>query len=180
MKHIAQQIVLVLAILALPFYQANARDIEHYFNAMIASGDLQLTGVNKFGASKNDGIKYVCKGAASFIYDGDLGLSLLNLPNQYDTVTISPPMNKLSEILIWRNPSAPKIKSVGVAYSRDSITWTDVPDDKMNYNSGPSVTVTLPVSAFYIRIYNPRSTGLKIQKITYTFLDCNCFTFMPE
>ena len=179
MKHIAQQIVLVLAILALPFYQANARYIEHHFKDKVLKGSLNFTSANKVGNSTNDGITYKCAESAVFDYTGDE--LCIQLHNQFDSVTIAPPMNKLSEIMIWRLSAKADDDNIKVAYSRDGSTWTQIPDSKMDYSKAATVTVTLPVSAFYIKIFNSSSTkSVDIQQIRYTFLDCNCFTFMPE
>jgi hypothetical protein len=176
MKHIAQQIVLVLAILALPFYQANARDIEHHFHSMSKTNTISFTNLNK-KATTNDGITYICAGAADFRHDSEWVLSL-RLKDENDSVTIAPPLNKLSEIRIFRKPAS--ATNIMVAYSRDGSTWTNVSGGKIS-STKDCVTAILPVSAFYIKIYNTASgTPITIQQITYTFLDCNCFTFMPE
>ena len=89
-------------------------------------------------------------------------------------------MNKLSEMMIWRLSAKANDDNIKVAYSRDGSTWTQIPDSKMDYSKAATVTVTLPVSAFYIKIFNSSSTKVDILQIHYTFLDCNCFTFMPE
>ena len=179
MKHIAQQIVLVLAILALPFYQANARNIEHHFKEKLTQGSMNFTGANKIASSTNDGITYKCAKSAVFGYTGDY--LCLQLHNQYDSVTIAPPMNKLSEMMIWRLSAKANDDNIKVAYSRDGSTWTQIPDSKMDYSKAATVTVTLPVSAFYIKIFNSSDKkSVDILQIHYTFLDCNCFTFMPE
>lgn len=180
MKHIAQQIVLVLAILALPFYQANARDITHNFGEKYGR-TLTIEGANnKIASSTNDGITYKCARSGVFGYTGGDYLSI-QLHNQYDSVTIAPPMNKLSEMMIWRLSATAGDNNIKVAYSRDGSTWTQIPDSKMDYSKAATVTVTLPVSAFYIKIFNSSDKkSVDIQQIRYTFLDCNCFTFMPE
>ena len=153
-----------------------ATDITHDF-ATKFDKTLFVTGSNKIGTTTDDGIIYKCAGTAEFGYKSDILCIKLSAKN--DSVTISPPIPKLSEMWIYRVPSAAGDTKLKVCISEDGSSWTEIPSDKMDYSNKDYIKATIPVRAYYLKIYNSSSTEVGIKKIKYTYLDCNCFSVTP-
>lgn len=153
-----------------------ATDIPHNFGTKIADGSLELSCGNKVGET-DDGLVYTCRGNVDFRYILDPGYTCIHLPNGTgDSVIISPPLTKLSELKIYPYSHTAKVVDVKVAISTDGATWRE---DlvTMDYSNSTFVRATIPVRAYYLKIYAVRSTD--ILSITYTYLDCNCFSVTP-
>ena len=153
-----------------------ATDVPHNFGTKIADNTLTLSNANKVGRT-DDGLVYTCRGNVDFRYVLDPGYMCIHLPNGTgDSVIISPPLTKLSELKIYPYSHTAKVVDVKVAISTDGATWRE---DlvTMDYSNSTFVRATIPVRAYYLKIYAVRSTD--ILSITYTYLDCNCFSVTP-
>lgn len=153
-----------------------ATDISHNFGTKIADNTLTRSNANKVGRT-DDGLVYTCCGNAIFRYVDSPGYMCLRLPNGTgDSVIISPPLTKLSELRIYPHTHKKGETDIKVAISTDGATWTETPVT-MDYSNGSYIKVTIPVRAYYLKIYSVVSTD--IVEIKYTYLDCNCFSVTP-
>ena len=152
-----------------------ATDISHHFGDKIVDGSLELSSGNKVGKT-DDGLVYTCHGNAVYGYSG--GYYFINFPQKGDDyVIISPPLTKLSELRIYPISRVRNETDIKVAISTDGETWTDT-SVQMDYSYGTYVKATIPVRAYYLKIYTAKN-NMQIISITYTYLDCNCFTVTP-
>ncbi len=153
-----------------------ATDISHHFGTKIGNNTLTRFNANTVGRT-DDGLVYTCRGNVDFRYVLDPGYMCIHLPNGTgDSVIISPPLTKLSELKIYPYSHTAKVVDVKVAISTDGATGRE---DlvTMDYSNSTFVRATIPVRAYYLKIYAVRSTD--ILSITYTYLDCNCFSVTP-
>ncbi len=153
-----------------------ATDVSHNFDTIIGNNTLTCSSYNKVGTT-DDGLVYTCRGNAIFRYVDSPGYMCLRLPNGTgDSVIISPPLTKLSELKIYPHTHKKGETDIKVAISTDGATWTETPVT-MDYSNGSYIKATIPVRAYYLKIYSVVSTD--IVEIKYTYLDCNCFSFTP-
>ena len=153
-----------------------ATDISHHFGDKIADNTLTRSPNNKVGTT-DDGLVYTCRGNVDFRYILDPGYMCIHLPNGTgDSIIISPPLTKLSELKIYPHTHKKGVTDIKVAISTDGATWTETPVT-MDYSNGSYIKATIPVRAYYLKIYSVVSTD--IESIIYTYLDCNCFTVTP-
>ena len=153
-----------------------ATDVSHNFDTIMGNNTLTFSSYNKVGTT-DDGLVYTCRGNAIFRYVLDPGYTCIHLPNGTgDSVIISPPLAKLSELRIYPHTHKKGDTDIKVAISTDGATWTETPVT-MDYSNGSYIKATIPVRAYYLKIYSVVSTD--IVEIKYTYLDCNCFSVTP-
>lgn len=177
---------LVLSLLILAAVPAAA--ITHNFQSMQGAG--KLSNVGSVYTSADDGIVYTLGGTADIYWDyahrsGGTGAKIcLNLLANGAYAIVSPALSHLSEIVInhTSNLSGNVLSrtKVGVYLSTNNSDWTEIASDNISYTAG-AITVTVPVGGpYYVKISSKSPTKISITQITYSFSDCNCFTYTPE
>ncbi len=178
---------LVLSLFILAALPVAATDIIHNFNSKSSAGTLVNDGSTT--RSTDDGIVYTRSGASTAfgynaLYPSGTGSTIaLNLFANNGYVTVSPAFSHLDEIVInhTSNYSGNVLSSskLAVAISTDGTDWTSV-TPTVSYTAG-RIAVTPPAGGpYYIKITSKSTTKVSITQITYTFSDCNCFTYTPE
>ena len=180
---------LVLSLFILAAVPA-AADITHNFNTKYTIPRTIEEVDATHWHSTDDGIIYTLGGTAELFWDinhkpyGGKGAYIcFNLLKNGDYLTISP-LGHLSGMVINHiSDYAGNILSrtkVGVYLSTNNSDWTEIASDNISYTAG-TITVTVPVGGpYYVKIGSKSSTKISITQITYSFSDCNCFTYTPE
>lgn len=174
---------LVLSLLILAAVPAAA--LTHNFQSMQGAG--KLSNVGSVYTSADDGIVYTLGGTADIYWDyahrsGGTGAKIcLNLLANGAYAIVSPALSHLSEVVV--NYTINKVSDwddyVTVYLSTDGSDWASI-TPSLSYTSGRIVVTPPSLGAYYIKIACIKSAQLSITQITYTFSDCNCFTYTPE
>lgn len=154
-----------------------ATAVSHNIPTKVANGSITRSPDNKVGTA-DDGITYTCSGSAVFSLVGSTSNACINMSKKNDCIIISPPLAKLSELKITPDTRTGDDVNIKVAISTDGETWT-TSSVTMDYSNGTYITATIPVRAYYIKIYTTKAYNVDIINLLYTYLDCNCFTVTP-
>lgn len=138
------------------------------------NGTLTFENDNKIGHT-DDGMTYTC--GKKGVFAEVSSVICLHLKYQNDSVVISPPLNKLSELTIWRNGASANDDNILIYVSRDKSAWTLLTGARVDYSNRSYVTATVPPNTYYVKLINSSSSkAVAIPQIRYTMLDCNCFS----
>ncbi len=175
--------VIMVLVLSSAFSPALAAVITHNFDDKFKARPMELSFyAENTKATTNDGYTYTCSGNAEFGIDG--GYLYLLMPKSGDDFILSPAITDLAEILLYYSPfTSPPYPNyhIQVYISSDGSSWGDpLPAARLTKADIKSVKVLIPKGTHYVRIRHTDNTAIKIQQITYTTSDCNCFQYIPE
>ena len=185
MKHTLIHSALLCLLIALP--TCSWADISHNFQSKTDEHTLVNVDATHVRSTTDD-IVYTFGGTADCYKDwehrtGTGGRICLNLLSKYDNITISPAIDKLSELTISYSSNLDgntlSDSKISIQLSKDGSNWTSV-TPTITYSAGFISVVAPSADAYYVKIRSLSSTKISILQIDYIISDCNCFTYTIE
>lgn len=156
--------------------RAESVSLMHDFNTMIGAGTLTWPTPGVYTVGNTDFVTYTGSNAGTFSYDG---VYVFSLPNNGSTLTITPAVAGLTDLLITHTKGeAPTWIKVYVSY--DGSVWTDL-SASTTYTKTTIDAPTPEAGEYLIKIVNTAASkpvNLRSVRYTYDPTPCNCFRYI--
>ena len=154
-----------------------AADITHNFKEKAGAKTLVYVDATHY-SSTDDDIVYTLSGAAFGIGTGTSNICL-NLFSSGNYATVSPAFHNLHSIEINYLPSKELSANLLIQISTNGSSWSTLTPTG-DPTKGHFIVNTPTDGDYYVKILRSGGENISISQITYTFSDCNCFTYTPE